>query len=113
MLVETLAALAAAGGAAVVQAAGTDAWNGFRQAVARWFARGDAQREQADPSDPQTRRDRGQNTARIKAGRRGHHASRPVGQPPRGPGRCAAGHVLASMLWADSSASGPGWWVMP
>ncbi|SES32180.1 hypothetical protein SAMN04487983_104274 [Streptomyces sp. yr375] len=48
MLVETLMALAAAGGTAVVQAAGTDAWAGFRQAVARWFARGDAQREQAE-----------------------------------------------------------------
>ncbi|MET9412134.1 hypothetical protein ABZX90_41425 [Streptomyces sp. NPDC002935] len=48
MLVEALAALAAAGGTAVVQAAGTDAWNGFRQAVARWFGRGNAQREQAE-----------------------------------------------------------------
>ncbi|GAA3131629.1 hypothetical protein GCM10017687_54110 [Streptomyces echinatus] len=34
MLEEELATLAAAGGTAVVQAAGTDAWNGFRQAVA-------------------------------------------------------------------------------
>ncbi|MEU5205331.1 hypothetical protein ACI2LF_40515 [Kribbella sp. NPDC020789] len=48
MLVEELATLAAAGGTAVVQAAGTDAWNGFRQAVALWFGRGDAQREQAE-----------------------------------------------------------------
>ncbi|MFJ4536589.1 hypothetical protein ACIP39_11525 [Streptomyces tibetensis] len=48
MLVETLTALAAAGGTAVVQAAGTDAWAGFRQAVARWFARGDVQRERAE-----------------------------------------------------------------
>jgi hypothetical protein len=48
MQVETLTALAAAGGTAVVQAAGTDAWTGFRQAVARWFGRGDAQREQAE-----------------------------------------------------------------
>jgi hypothetical protein len=48
MLVETLTALAAAGGTAVVQAAGTDAWAGFRQAVARWFGRGDTQREQAE-----------------------------------------------------------------
>ncbi|CAM5744888.1 hypothetical protein SAFG77S_08782 [Streptomyces afghaniensis] len=48
MLVETLTALAAAGGTAVVQAAGTDAWTGFRLAVARWFARGDAQRERAE-----------------------------------------------------------------
>ncbi|KUL69397.1 MULTISPECIES: hypothetical protein [unclassified Streptomyces] len=47
MLMEALAPLAAAGGTAVVQAAGTDAWNGFRQAVARWFGQGDAQREQA------------------------------------------------------------------
>lgn len=48
MLVEALAALATAGGTAVVTAAGTDAWNGFRQAVARWFGRGDAQREKAE-----------------------------------------------------------------
>ncbi|MFB7374095.1 hypothetical protein ACFC0D_30065 [Streptomyces sp. NPDC056222] len=48
MLVETLVALAAAGGTAVVQAAGTDAWNGLQRAVARWFGRGDTQREQAE-----------------------------------------------------------------
>ncbi|MFI1657225.1 hypothetical protein ACH4ZU_20275 [Streptomyces sp. NPDC020472] len=48
MLEQALAALAAAGGAAVVQAAGTDAWTGLRQAVARWFARGDARREQTE-----------------------------------------------------------------
>ncbi|RKN72742.1 hypothetical protein D7231_14850 [Streptomyces klenkii] len=48
MLEATLAALAAAGGSAVVQAAGTDAWAGFRQAVARLFGRGDAQREHAE-----------------------------------------------------------------
>jgi hypothetical protein len=46
VLAEALEALAAAGGAAVVQAAGTDAWAGFRAQVARWFARGDTQREQ-------------------------------------------------------------------
>ncbi|MFF2778550.1 hypothetical protein ACFVU3_26970 [Streptomyces sp. NPDC058052] len=40
--------LAAAGGTAVVQAAGTDAWAGLRQAVARWFGRGDAQRAEAE-----------------------------------------------------------------
>ncbi|MFE6839351.1 hypothetical protein ACFVFI_31550 [Streptomyces sp. NPDC057705] len=48
MLVEALTALAAAGGSAVVQAAGTDAWAGFRQAVARWFGRGDAEQERAE-----------------------------------------------------------------
>ncbi|TVZ76869.1 hypothetical protein [Streptomyces sp. BK340] len=47
MLNETLAALAAAGGAAVVQNAGTDAWPELRPAVARWFGRGDEQRERA------------------------------------------------------------------
>ncbi|MFD3554459.1 hypothetical protein ACFWWA_20525 [Streptomyces goshikiensis] len=47
MLEQALVALAAAGGAAVVQAAGTDAWGGLRRAFARWFGRGDAQREQA------------------------------------------------------------------
>ncbi|MEC4573863.1 hypothetical protein [Streptomyces virginiae] len=48
MLVDTLAALAMAGGTAVVQAAGTEAWAGFRQAVAHWFGRGDAARAQAE-----------------------------------------------------------------
>ncbi|MEU0936084.1 hypothetical protein [Embleya sp. NPDC005971] len=46
MLEETITVLAAAGGTAVVQAAGTDAWTSFRQAVASWFGRGDAGREQ-------------------------------------------------------------------
>ena len=46
MLAEALTAVAAAGGTAVVQAAGTDAWTGFRSRVAKWFARGDAGREQ-------------------------------------------------------------------
>lgn len=32
----------------MVQAAGTDAWAGLRQAVARWFGRGDVQREQTE-----------------------------------------------------------------
>ncbi|QES47351.1 hypothetical protein DEJ50_05430 [Streptomyces venezuelae] len=43
----TVAAVAAAGGTAVVQAAGTSAWEGLRHGVARWFGRGDAEREQA------------------------------------------------------------------
>ena len=30
----------------MVQAAGTDAWAGFRSRVAKWFARGDTEREQ-------------------------------------------------------------------
>lgn len=47
MLAEALKALASAGGAAVVQAAGKDAWTGFRVRVAKWFGRGDTQREQA------------------------------------------------------------------
>jgi hypothetical protein len=46
MLAEALTGLAAAGGTAVVQAAGKDAWAGFRSRVAKWFARGDAGREQ-------------------------------------------------------------------
>ncbi|MEU3947521.1 hypothetical protein [Streptomyces sp. NPDC029526] len=37
MLTETLIALAAAGGTAVVQAAGTEAWEGVRGGVARMF----------------------------------------------------------------------------
>ncbi|MFI1431640.1 hypothetical protein [Streptomyces lydicus] len=48
MLDQALTALAAAGGTAVVQAAGTDMWTGLRQAVARWFGRGDEQRERAE-----------------------------------------------------------------
>ncbi|WP_079109991.1 hypothetical protein [Streptomyces roseifaciens] len=48
MLAEVMAALAAAGGSAVVQAAGTDAWAGFRQRVATWFGRGDLRREYAE-----------------------------------------------------------------
>ncbi len=47
MLDEAITALAAAGGTAVVQAAGTEAWTGFRQAVARLFGRGDDQRASA------------------------------------------------------------------
>jgi hypothetical protein len=46
VLAEALVALAAAGGTAVVQAAGKDAWAGFRARVAKWFARGDTDREQ-------------------------------------------------------------------
>ncbi len=48
MLDEALAALAAAGGTAVVQAAGTDAWIGFRTRMARLLGRGDNQRERAE-----------------------------------------------------------------
>ncbi len=45
VLAESLTALAAAGGAAVVQAATTDAWTGLRERVARWFGRGDGELE--------------------------------------------------------------------
>ncbi|MEU9900050.1 hypothetical protein ACIBCS_43375 [Streptomyces phaeochromogenes] len=48
MLVEGLVAVAAAGGGAVVQAAGTDAWNGIRSGFARIFGHGEAGREQAE-----------------------------------------------------------------
>ncbi|MFJ2170343.1 hypothetical protein [Streptomyces griseofuscus] len=48
MLDQVLTALAASGGTAVVTAAGTDAWTGVRQAVARWVGRGDALRERAE-----------------------------------------------------------------
>ncbi|MFF9378900.1 hypothetical protein ACF1BB_30840, partial [Streptomyces griseoluteus] len=48
MLSEAMVALAAAGGTAVVQAAGTDAWTEVRQQVARWFSRGNPQRETAE-----------------------------------------------------------------
>lgn len=48
MLTEALTAVAAAGGTAVVQAAGTDAWKDLRQRVAALLGRGDQQREQAE-----------------------------------------------------------------
>ncbi|MER5710438.1 hypothetical protein [Streptomyces sp. NPDC002122] len=47
MLGEALTALAAAGGTAVVQAAGTSAWQGLQQALAGWFGQGDQERERA------------------------------------------------------------------
>ncbi|MFB6679961.1 hypothetical protein ACFCWG_47795 [Streptomyces sp. NPDC056390] len=47
-MVEGLIAVAAAGGGAIVQAAGTDAWAGIRSGVARILGRGEAGREQAE-----------------------------------------------------------------
>lgn len=48
MLTEALVALSAAGGTAVVQAAGTSLWEGTRSRVARLFGRGDAVREEGE-----------------------------------------------------------------
>ncbi|MEU9668430.1 hypothetical protein AB0E25_23040 [Streptomyces bobili] len=48
MLVEALLALTAAGGGAIVQAAGTDAWNSVRSGIARVLGRGEEAREQAE-----------------------------------------------------------------
>ncbi|MFD0267491.1 hypothetical protein ACFVGY_12965 [Streptomyces sp. NPDC127106] len=48
MLAETVAAMAAAGGSTVVQAAGTDAWDGVRSRLALMFGRGNAHRERAE-----------------------------------------------------------------
>lgn len=48
LLDEVLLALASSGGAAVVTAAGTDAWSGLREAVARWFGRSEPEREQRE-----------------------------------------------------------------
>ncbi|MFC5147367.1 hypothetical protein [Streptomyces aureoversilis] len=48
MLSEALTTVAAAGGTAVVQTAGTDAWTGLRERIARWFGRGDETRERAE-----------------------------------------------------------------
>ncbi|MFD7550570.1 hypothetical protein [Streptomyces sp. NPDC059816] len=48
LLSEALAALAAAGGTTVVQAAGTDLWAEIRRQVAGWFGRGDRERERAE-----------------------------------------------------------------
>ncbi|MFI0718594.1 hypothetical protein [Streptomyces sp. NPDC021224] len=47
MLEQALAALAASGGAAVVTAAGTDAWTQLRTRMAGWFGRGSERRERA------------------------------------------------------------------
>lgn len=48
VLAEGLTALAAAGGTAVVQAAGTDAWNEFRRAMAALLGRGENGAEQTE-----------------------------------------------------------------
>ncbi|MEV0371627.1 hypothetical protein AB0I10_17655 [Streptomyces sp. NPDC050636] len=48
MLNEALTALAAAGGAGVVQAASTDAWDTLRQQIARLIGRGDSERERVE-----------------------------------------------------------------
>lgn len=48
MVGEAIVALAAAGGAAIAQAAGTDAWAGVRRVAARLLGRGDPQREAAE-----------------------------------------------------------------
>lgn len=48
MLTEALTAVAAMGGTAVVQAAGTDAWTSFRQRLASLMGRGDEQRVRAE-----------------------------------------------------------------
>ncbi|GAA0468499.1 hypothetical protein [Streptomyces olivaceiscleroticus] len=48
MLTETFMAVAAAGGTALAQAAGTDAWGTLRAGVARLCGRGDPQRERAE-----------------------------------------------------------------
>ncbi|MFI6937585.1 hypothetical protein [Streptomyces sp. NPDC050287] len=48
MLERELTALAAACGAALVDAVGANTWTGLRQALASWFARGDARRERVE-----------------------------------------------------------------
>ncbi|RAY12171.1 hypothetical protein DPM19_25955 [Actinomadura craniellae] len=48
MLAEAMLAIAAASGTAVIQAAGTDVWIGFRNRAAKLLGRGDAQRESAE-----------------------------------------------------------------
>lgn len=48
MLEEALVALATAGGSAVVQAAGTEVWEGLRVRVARLLGRGDGEHERAE-----------------------------------------------------------------
>ncbi|MEV6534608.1 hypothetical protein AB0M86_34335 [Streptomyces sp. NPDC051639] len=46
MLTDELLTLASATGAAVATAAGTDAWEGLRARLGRWFGRGDAGHEE-------------------------------------------------------------------
>ncbi|MFE4582821.1 hypothetical protein [Streptomyces chartreusis] len=46
MLAETITAVAAAGGTAVIAAAGTDLWTSFRDRLAKLLGRGDAEAEQ-------------------------------------------------------------------
>ncbi|SES34958.1 hypothetical protein SAMN05216188_1378 [Lentzea xinjiangensis] len=48
MLAEALVAIAAAGGTAVVEAAGTDAWRSVRERVARLLGRNAPERERAE-----------------------------------------------------------------
>ncbi|MEW1719333.1 hypothetical protein [Streptomyces sp. NPDC093109] len=48
VLAESMVALAAAGGGAIVQAAGTDAWTVVRERIARLVGRGDAERQRAE-----------------------------------------------------------------
>lgn len=48
MLAEALLAVAAAGGTAVVQAAGTQAWEGLRNGLAQLLGRGETERERAE-----------------------------------------------------------------
>ncbi|MEV5083971.1 hypothetical protein AB0K74_36005 [Streptomyces sp. NPDC056159] len=48
MLAESLTVLAAAGGTAVAQAMGTDAWVGLRSRIAAWLGRGDEHRERVE-----------------------------------------------------------------
>ncbi|ESU50736.1 hypothetical protein K7395_02485 [Streptomyces filamentosus] len=76
MLAEGLAALAAAGGAAVVQAAGTSAWDGLQQSVAQWFARGDGERrsvelERLDRSAAALESAQDDEQADVRSGQRG------------------------------------------
>ncbi|GGS37909.1 hypothetical protein GCM10010253_09300 [Streptomyces badius] len=76
MLAEGLAALAAAGGAAVVQAAGTSAWDGLQQSVAQWFARGDGARrsvelERLDRSAAALESAQDDEQADVRSGQRG------------------------------------------
>ncbi|MFE5810551.1 hypothetical protein [Streptomyces sp. NPDC056491] len=47
MLTDELLTLAAAAGAAVATAAGTDAWEGLRARLGVWFGRGDARLEES------------------------------------------------------------------
>ncbi|MFI6802885.1 hypothetical protein [Streptosporangium canum] len=107
-------ALAAAGGAAVVQAAGTSAWQGFQQAVAHWFGRGDEERERVElerldhcATALEGAQD-GDEAERLSIGQQGAWQARfeQALESLRDPEREEAARTLRALLDAHASAGG-------